>query len=106
MRNVRLEQYAFLLAEELRLLRIKKYGSGAERLSDGQLALLELEPGVCAAEVASEGEVAPADKPKNGKGRSDAGGITAICRWLSEATPPVVRPQNKASRRDARLRQA
>ncbi len=62
MRIARLEQNNFLLAEELRLLRIKKYGSGAERLSDGQLALLELEPGVCAAEVASEGEVAPADK--------------------------------------------
>jgi len=62
LRNARLEQYAFLLVEELRLLRIKKYGSGAERLSDGQLALLELEPGVCVAEVAAEGEVAPADK--------------------------------------------
>ena len=62
LRNARLEQYAVLLAEELRLLRIKKYGSGAERLSDGQLALLELEPGVCAAEVASEAAVAPADK--------------------------------------------
>ena len=62
LRNARLEQINFLLAEELRLLRIKKYGSGAERLSDGQLALLELEPGVCPAEVAAEGALAPADK--------------------------------------------
>lgn len=61
LRIASLEQSNFLLAEELRLLRIKKYGSGAERLSDGQLALLELEPGVCAAEVASEAVLAPAD---------------------------------------------
>ena len=50
----RLEKVNALQAAELRLLRIKKYGAGAERLSDGQLALLELEPGVCSAEVAGE----------------------------------------------------
>jgi hypothetical protein len=34
------------LKEQLRLQRIKKYGPGSEKLSDAQLALLELEPGV------------------------------------------------------------
>jgi len=34
------------LKEQLRLERIKKYGPGSEKLSDAQLALLELEPGV------------------------------------------------------------
>ncbi len=43
-----------LLAQEPRLLRIKEYGPGAERLSDDQLALLQLEPGVCSMEVAPE----------------------------------------------------
>jgi hypothetical protein len=34
------------LKEQLRLQRIEKYGPGSEKLSDAQLALLELEPGV------------------------------------------------------------
>ena len=33
------------LRELLRLARIEKYGSGSEKLSEEQLALLELEPG-------------------------------------------------------------
>lgn len=43
-----------VLLENIRLLLIKKFGPSSEHLSDGQLALLELEPGVCAEEVASE----------------------------------------------------
>jgi hypothetical protein len=39
------------LRELLRLARIEKYGPGSEKLSDEQLALLELEPGVSQAEV-------------------------------------------------------
>ena len=35
-----------VLEERLRLVRIEKYGPGSERLSDVQLELLELEPGV------------------------------------------------------------
>jgi transposase len=35
-----------VLEERLRLERIKKYGPGSEKLSDPQLELLELEPGV------------------------------------------------------------
>ena len=39
------KRYA-LMEEKLRLVLLKKYGSGAERLSPQQLLLLELEPGV------------------------------------------------------------
>ena len=45
-----------LLEERLRLIRINKYGPASERLSDAQLELLELEPGVSAAEVAAESQ--------------------------------------------------
>ncbi len=48
-------QYAELkirvLEERLRLVRIAKYGPGSEQLSDAQLELLELEPGVSTVEV-------------------------------------------------------
>ena len=43
-----------VLEERLRLLRIEKYGLGSEKLSDAQLELLELEPGVSGAEVEAE----------------------------------------------------
>lgn len=43
-----------LLEERLRLQRIAKYGPGSEKLSDEQLALLDLEPGVSTAEVEAE----------------------------------------------------
>ena len=43
-----------LLREELRLLRIDKYGPRSEKLSDEQLDLLEAEPSVLAAEVEQE----------------------------------------------------
>jgi transposase len=42
------------LREIIRLARIAKYGAGAEKLSDAQLELLELEPGVSQAEVQAE----------------------------------------------------
>ena len=44
------------LRELLRLARIEKYGPGSEKLSEEQLALLELEPGVSQAEVEAESE--------------------------------------------------
>ncbi|SRR6266496_590829 len=51
-------QYAELkirvLEERLRLVRIAKYGPGSEKLSDAQLELLELEPGVSSVEVQAE----------------------------------------------------
>ena len=39
------------LKGQLRLLLIKKYGPGSEKLNDAQLSLLELEPGVSQSEV-------------------------------------------------------
>ena len=45
-----------VLEERLRLVRIEKYGPGSEKLSDAQLELLDLEPGVSSAEVAAESE--------------------------------------------------
>ena len=44
------------MEEKLRLIRIEKYGPGSEKLSDAQLELLELEPGVSSAEVKAESE--------------------------------------------------
>ncbi len=45
-----------VLEERLRLQRIAKYGPGSEKLSDAQLELLELEPGVSRAEVEAESQ--------------------------------------------------
>lgn len=47
------------LEERLRMEMIRKYGPSSEKLSDMQLQLLELEPGVSAAEVQSESEREP-----------------------------------------------
>ena len=65
-------QYAELkirvLEERLRLVRIAKYGPGSEKLSDAQLELLELEPGVSTVEVQAESErpaVQPSTKTKH-----------------------------------------
>lgn len=56
-------QYAELkirvLEERLRLVRIAKYGPGSEKLSDAQLELLELEPGVSTSEVQAESQREP-----------------------------------------------
>src|SRR6201987_1761164 len=62
------------LRELLRLARIAKYGPGSEQLSDEQLELLELEPGVRAEEVQGESEKAQLQLPlrsprKEGHGR-------------------------------------
>ena len=46
----------YYLRELLRLARIEKYGPASEKLSDEQLALLELEPGVSQTEVEAESE--------------------------------------------------
>jgi transposase len=43
-----------VLEERLRLRRIEMYGPGSEKLTNGQLELLELEPGVSTAEVQAE----------------------------------------------------
>lgn len=48
-----------VLEERLRLERIKKYGPGSEKLSDAQLNLLDLEPGVSNVEVLAESQRGP-----------------------------------------------
>jgi transposase len=50
----RLEEELKLVKEALRLERIAKYGPKSEQLSDDQLQLLDLEPGVMAAEIEEE----------------------------------------------------
>jgi transposase len=52
-----------VLEERLRLVRIEKYGPGSEKLSEAQLELLELEPGVGSAEVEAESERAQLKLP-------------------------------------------
>jgi transposase len=61
-----------VLEERLRLERIKKYGPGSEKLSDAQLELLELEPGVSNVEVEAEGQREPvqrSSRPRQPKGK-------------------------------------
>ncbi len=57
-----MERRRALLEAVVQFLKRKKYGPSAETLSEAQLNLLELEPGVCAAEVAAEAALDPADK--------------------------------------------
>jgi transposase len=61
------------LKEQLRLERIKKYGPGSEKLSDAQLHLLELEPGVSHAEVQAESVREPLPVSTNRKPRPHPG---------------------------------
>jgi len=53
-----------LLREEIRLLRIAKYGPRSEKLSDAQLQLLEGEPGVHQAEVEKEADQDEKEQPR------------------------------------------
>src|ERR1700720_4455671 len=55
-----------VLEERLRLVRIEKYGPGSEKLSDAQLELLKMEPGVSSAEVEAESERAQLKLPLKG----------------------------------------
>jgi transposase len=54
------------LEERLRLELIRKYGPKSERLSDAQLLLLDLEPGVSNREVEAEAEREPLPPPTPG----------------------------------------
>ena len=66
--RLKLAEYKVQLLEaRLRLMRINKYGPGSEKLSDAQLALLEVEPGVSAAEVAAESQREPLPPPRPAK---------------------------------------
>ncbi len=57
-----------VLEERLRLQLIAKYGPASERLSDRQLELLELEPGVSNVEVQAESEREPLPKACSDRG--------------------------------------
>ena len=59
----RLEKEVGLLKAMLRLMRLEKYGKRSEKLSDDQLELLEVEPGVHAGEVETEAEIVPEARP-------------------------------------------
>ena len=52
-----------ILREQIRLLRLEKYGSRSEKLSDGQLDLLDKEPSVVAAEIENESNQPPEPEP-------------------------------------------
>lgn len=66
-----------VLEERLRLQRIQKYGPGSEKLSDAQLDLLELEPGVSNPEVQAESQRGPlpervkTERPRRHPGRQE-----------------------------------
>ena len=62
--RLKLAEYKIrVLEERLRLQRIEKYGPGSEKLSDLQLELLELEPGVSSIEVEAESQRGQLDLP-------------------------------------------
>jgi len=52
-----------ILREIIRLHRIEKYGPRSEKLIDGQLELLELEPGVSSEEIQAEAEAEKVEQP-------------------------------------------
>ena len=63
-------QYAELrirvLEERLRLMRIEKYGTCGEKLSQAQMQLFELAPVVSEMIEQAESELAPVHRPTNG----------------------------------------
>jgi transposase len=59
-----------VLEERLRRQRIAKYGQGSEKLSDEQLELLELEPGVSKLEVKAESQREPLPRCSGQRPRS------------------------------------
>jgi hypothetical protein len=68
-----------VLEERLRLQRIQKYGPSSEKLSDAQLDLLELEPGVSNLEVQAESERGPLPKrTKTERPRRHPGGRNCL----------------------------
>ena len=58
-----------VLEERLRRRRIAKYGAGSEKLSDEQLELLELEPGVSNLEVKAESQCEPLPRSSGQRSR-------------------------------------
>jgi hypothetical protein len=72
-----------VLEERLRLQLIAKYGPASEKLSDAQLELLELEPGVSNVEVPAESEREPLPKASSHAGMASiraGSNCPRICR--------------------------
>jgi transposase len=59
------------LEQQLRLERIQKYGKHSEKLSDLQLQLLDLEPGVSGVEIEAESQREPLPETTSSKDPSD-----------------------------------
>ena len=80
-----------VLEERLRLVRIEKYGPGSEKLSDAQLELLELEPGVSSAEVEAESQrdqcrpSSPLSPKCHAGARDGVGDLQSNSGWLGDA---------------------
>ena len=82
-----------LLKERIRLLLLSKYGSKSEKLSDAQLNLLELEPGVTREEVTSE--AAQPAREKKLKARSHAHGRGVLPAHLPRVEEIVRVPEQE-----------
>lgn len=88
----RLEEQVRLLTKMLRLMRLEKYGARSEKLTDGQLELLEAEIGVNEAEVAAEAEIKSEVRPV--KVREHAG-RNALPQHLERREELVTSPQRQ-----------
>lgn len=85
----RLQIQIKLLNEMLRLERLEKYGAKSEKLSDQQLSLLDLEPGVVREEVAAEAELPPREKklPRQSAAAHGRGPLPAHLPRVEEIIP-------------------
>jgi hypothetical protein len=79
------------LEERLRMEMIRKYGPKSETLNDAQLLLLELEPGVSAAEVEAESEREPLPPVSPLKAKSRTNGKHPGRQELPVSLPRVER---------------
>ena len=83
----RLEQENRLLREMLRLERLRKYGPKSEKLSEEQVELLELEPGVHAQEVEKESGVSSGGETRRSASTPGATPCPSICRGARKSLP-------------------
>ena len=86
-----LEKEVGLLKAMLRLMRLEKYGAKSEKLSDDQLELLEMEPGVHAGEVESEAEIVPETRPVKVKEHAGRNVLPAHLERREEILPSAER---------------
>ena len=74
-------------AEMLRLERLKKYGPKSEKLSAGQIELLELEPGVHAQEVEKESRSLRGESASRSASMPGATPCPSICHGARRSLP-------------------